>query len=464
MINQPFLQLPLRILLTVFATFTILRAGLLISNWDQFSSLTVEQIIWAFVYGLRFDASTIAVTLGLPMLLLFVPQRFFSRKKWISLFLIVIYVLYISLILTVVSDSVYFSYLQRHIGSEITLALDDPELLKDMILGDYAWAVVLFLALSLLGAKLWYRAFSKVEFHAPDGKQFLVVLIVSIALIVVSARGGFQYKPVKMADAFAASDSTNEAYLMINGAFAFQHSLRAPKASLKKFMTDSEALSLLHRTLSSEADEFVDGNSMVRQIKTPSTTEKKPNVVLLLLESVDAEHFDAIRTQQGKEPLGLTPNLDHLAKEGLLFTNFYANGRRSIEGLAAILASVPSLPTLPFLGKGLEQNRLSFIGDLAYHQGYNTVFLQSSKRNSFHIDAIAKNSGFRTYLGAEDVTKPAEFSFPTQSDWGVWDHYTFDTAADTFKARQPFFGMIFTSTTHNPFRVPDKQWEKFSDD
>ncbi len=42
----------------------------------------------------------------------------------------------------------------------------------------------------------------------------------------------------------------------------------------------------------------------------------------------------------------------------------------------------------------------------------------------------------------------------------TWDHDTLQFSADVFKkAKEPFIGYIFTSTTHNPWRVPDQKWE-----
>ena len=131
-----------------------------------------------------------------------------------------------------------------------------------------------------------------------------------------------------------------------------------------------------------------------------------------------------------------------------------------MDGLAATLAAVPTLPGQPYIGKGLEQNRLSFLGNLAKSQGYETYFLQSSNRGSFHVDSIAAQSGFDNYYGAEDVP-PTHTDAGKPSEWGVWDHDTLQFAADVFaNAQQPFIGYIFTSTTHNPWRVPHQRWEK----
>jgi len=158
-------------------------------------------------------------------------------------------------------------------------------------------------------------------------------------------------------------------------------------------------------------------------------------------------------------PLGATPNFDTLARTGRLYSRFYANGQRSIQGAEAILASQPTFPGMPFLGEGIEQNRQSFMGELARSQGYETYFLQSSERGSLRFDAISARAGFGTYRGAEDIANLHEMPKPAAT-WGTWDHNTFQAAHQLFAAaRKPFLGFVFTSSTHTPWLVPDERFK-----
>ena len=183
-----------------------------------------------------------------------------------------------------------------------------------------------------------------------------------------------------------------------------------------------------------------------------------------MLESWGAIHMDMLRKQMNMLPLGVTPNFDKLSRQGRLYTNFYGNGQRSIQGAEAILAGMPSLPGMPFLGEGIEQNRLSFLGELAQAQGYETFFLQSSDRGSFRFDSIAARAGFSTYKGAEDMPELHDAPKPP-STWGTWDHNTFQEANKLFAAaHKPFLGYIFTSTTHVPWIIPDARWRKYTGD
>ncbi|MFS2021891.1 sulfatase-like hydrolase/transferase, partial [Massilia sp. CT11-108] len=60
-------------------------------------------------------------------------------------------------------------------------------------------------------------------------------------------------------------------------------------------------------------------------------TENKMNVVLISVESLSAEFLGSFGNTQG-----ITPELDALVKSGILFTNLYASGTRTVRGLEAL--------------------------------------------------------------------------------------------------------------------------------
>ncbi|MBI4746485.1 MAG: sulfatase-like hydrolase/transferase, partial [Deltaproteobacteria bacterium] len=108
--------------------------------------------------------------------------------------------------------------------------------------------------------------------------------------------------------------------------------------------------------------------------------------MLMLMESWSPFYIDSF----GNNNFGVTPNFDRLANNGLQFTNFYAVGQRSIEGIQASLTGVPLLIGLPNLGLGLEASNFPKIGNILREKGYETIFMQSSRRRSFRVDAIAR--------------------------------------------------------------------------
>jgi len=105
-----------------------------------------------------------------------------------------------------------------------------------------------------------------------------------------------------------------------------------------------------------------------------------------LLESWTPEYIDSFSDKN----FAVTPNFDSIANNGLKFTNFYANGDRSIYGLTATLLGIPQILGIPYLGTGLEVYNIFRIGKIFDEMGYRTIFAQTSSSGSYRVDAIAK--------------------------------------------------------------------------
>src|SRR5690554_3369390 len=112
--------------------------------------------------------------------------------------------------------------------------------------------------------------------------------------------------------------------------------------------------------------------------------------------------------------------MDELITKSRVWTNTFAAGQRSIEGVQAILASIPLLEGRQTLGWGLEQNRLTTLAKEADNIGYDTVMMQTSSRRSFHMDAIASLVGFNQYYGMEDF--PMLRDYPVSMPAFGWDY------------------------------------------
>ena len=143
-----------------------------------------------------------------------------------------------------------------------------------------------------------------------------------------------------------------------------------------------------------------------------------------------------------------------MANQGLKFTQFYANGQRSVEGIQATLTGIPSIIGLPTIGVGILAT-YSKLGELAQQNGYTTIFVESLKRRSFRLDAIAGSAGFKEFYGMEDIPLLLNYPDPKAARWG-WDYETYMKAAERMeKVKKPFLTYIVTGTTHTPYpRLP----------
>jgi phosphoglycerol transferase MdoB-like AlkP superfamily enzyme len=274
----------------------------------------------------------------------------------------------------------------------------------------------------------------------------------------VAIRGGVMYRPIAVGDAFFSNQVT-QGYLVLNGPFSITRAFASPSLNPVQLMSDESATQRVRSLLGQSSAEDISP----LEFDSPALVSKQvqPNVVILLLESWGALQVDAMREQMQLPKLGATPNFDKLAQGGRLFTNFYATGQRSIVGLSTLMTGLPVLPGMPAMGDGMEQFSINFIGDVAKSKGYQTLFMQSSDRLSLRLNAISGRAGFDSYLGAEDMPELHDAKKPS-GVWGTWDHNTLQEANKQFASmKRPFFGFVFTSTTHSPWFTPGHQWDKF---
>lgn len=453
----------LLIFVACMVPFTLIRLVLFVLYHDDFRSLGALQVIEAFAVGLRFDASIVAMVVGIPLLvMLMLPFRWSHHVYWQRLWGWFIFITLLLMIFMMVADTIYFGTVHRHVGAEIGTIHSDMASITTLALSQYSGALFLFSLIIVAGAFFWRY----LTHHIPAAPNRiwprLVSILIGFLLLAILGRGGISGKPISVGEAFF-SNSLGQGYLALNGAFAIARALNDSTPPPKTFMPQTLAIELTHNYLAGKGTPFYNPDFPLYQYAQNRSQANKLNVVVIMLESWGAIHIDSMRKQMNLAPLGVTPNFDSLAQQGRLYTRFYANGQRSIQGAAAVLAGIPTFPGLPFLGEGQEQNRQTFLGELAQSQGYETIFLQSSDRNSLRFEAIAARAGFATYLANEDIPELHEHK-KAASTWGTWDHNTLQEANKRFvTARKPFLGYIFTSTSHTPWLIPDNRWKKYPD-
>lgn len=448
------------IILVALACFSVARLALWVDFHSDFEGLTSWQLVQAFVVGLRFDLSILAVALFVPLLMLLVaPVSDTPVARWWHHGAIwLAYIVCVGLVVLMIADHLYFEDTHRHVGAEIKAISEDWVSLLNLAWRQYAVVTLLLLLALMASAKAWQWRFSRPVRRVTSLPSRVAVIALFVCVSFVAARGGVLYRPISVSDAFFSNQVT-QGYLVLNGPYSIARAWLAPSLAPANVMPLAQAQQRVTQLFRDSFHTYSTGLNF-QAVHTPAA-QPRPNVVILLLESWGATQVDAMRQQAHLPKLGATPNFDQLAQSGRLFTHFYASGQRSIVGLSTLMTGLPVLPGMPAMGDGLEQLPINFMGDIAQSQGYQTFFIQSSERMSLKLNALSARAGFQTYLGAEDMPEQHAVAKPS-GVWGTWDHNTLQEANKQFaQAKQPFLGMVFTSTTHGPWLTPDARWDKF---
>src|SRR5437016_12333736 len=149
-------------------------------------------------------------------------------------------------------------------------------------------------------------------------------------------------------------------------------------------------------------------NSLQRSV-TGDPSRPRLNVVIFLEESFGSEFWGCLgRTNS------LTPEMDRLAaEEGILFTNIYASGNRTVRGFEGVLSSFPPLPGDSIVKRDRSQN-VETIARVLKRDGYETVFLYWGRGFFDGMRSFALNNGYDRFI------EQKHFAHPTfKTGWGV---------------------------------------------
>ncbi|MDK2972465.1 MAG: hypothetical protein PWP23_2220 [Candidatus Sumerlaeota bacterium] len=195
--------------------------------------------------------------------------------------------------------------------------------------------------------------------------------------------------------------------------------------------------------------EFVSGgvNPLDRVVTTPAAL-RRPNVVIVLMESHAASYIGALGSTKG-----VTPYFDALAKEGLLFTRMYANGDRTARGIEAVLSSFPPLPGMSTLKRAGAHGRMFTVASGLKREGYQTRFYYGGDAAYDNVRGFVLSCGFDSVCEQRDIANP---SF--QTSWGVCDEDLYDRLLADLAA-QPAdaasLSFFLTISNHRPYTWPE---------
>lgn len=175
------------------------------------------------------------------------------------------------------------------------------------------------------------------------------------------------------------------------------------------------------------------------------------NVVLLIEESLGSEFWGVLH--KSSKP-SLTPRMDEVARSGgLLFTNVYADGNRTVRGLEAVLCSIPPLPGDSVVVRDRSE-KVETLARVLGRDGYSTSFIYGGRGLFDGMRGFMLRNGFDRFIERSDFD---EVTFETV--WGVCNEDLYDRVLAEARARHeegnPFLITSLSVSNHKPFTYPE---------
>ncbi|HEU4717962.1 MAG TPA: LTA synthase family protein, partial [Bacteroidia bacterium] len=304
-----------------------------------------------------------------------------------------------------------------------------------------SWKQLIFgiLVTGILSALIYvfYKKFISPR-KPPEPRPFYFTAIYSLALpvlLAIGVRGGLQPIPIQVSDAYYSRfnvlnlASVNSTFNLFSSCI---ENIHADKAYT--FMPSPEA-----------AKVFSEMNAVTKDTTLHVLTTDKPNVVLVVLESWSA---DLVKSCGGYD--SITPEFEKLASQGILFTNCYASGSLSDQGMAAVFSAFPAQPKTSVITQPTKYVHLPCINNSFRQAGYKTSFMFGGQLSYGNIRAYMYYNNFDRIIEGKDFDP----SVP-QGRLGAADQYLFSRQLQELsKEQQPFFAAMFTLSTHGPFDFP----------
>ncbi|MBF0350772.1 MAG: LTA synthase family protein [SAR324 cluster bacterium] len=283
--------------------------------------------------------------------------------------------------------------------------------------------------------------------------QRLVLLVV----LAIGARGGLQSKPLSQSMAFQ-NEPLPLGHLTLSAPFTVMEQMTMDRIHKLAWLSEDDSLKIARNLVKNHKTNeiFLDKeHAFYRISQQEHTTGQKPlNVVVIMLESWTARYMASFGG-----PVASTPNFDSLCKKGQVFDQFYANGSRSIIGIASVLASIPGFTDAQVIMGAFTQNTMTSFPQILEQNGYQTLFLHGGFEGSLGIHDFARKLGYDKVIAKENFENPDN---KWDGLWGIWDHFQFERFKQELDSLQePFHGAIFTSSSHQPFHLPDPEFSVF---
>ena len=392
-----------------------------------------------FFTALWFDMITVSLFF-IPYYTLFLLPIDLRENKYYRLFFKLLFHAINTLLIALnLMDVEYFKYTSKRstfdLFSLVSTGSDMKQLFTTFV-RDF-WFLILFLTILVVASEWLYRKTIKPRKRERNFlKSNALAFVIAIPIFILIGRGGFGLKPVGIIEATKYCKPENTAFIL-------------PTAFTMVKTIDQGSLKLI---------EYYPGNgdekyfNPIKESKAQNILPDSTNVMVIMLESFGTEFIGAYSGEEG-----YTPFFDSIIANSLMFNYAFANGKKSIEAVPAVVASMPTFMDNPYISSPYGDNKINTLPNILRKYGYSSAFYHGATNGSMRFDGFAAICGYDEYLGRHEYNNDDHFD----ETWGILDEYFNPwTAKKMSELKEPFFSTLFTLSSHHPYFIPKHMMNK----
>ena len=424
---------------TVLLIFILQKPLFMLYNGSIEKGFGFADYMQVMVHGASLDAATAGYLTAFPFLLVLISIWF--RKFPLKKILYRYYILAAALISIIfVVDMALYTFWGFKLDASVFLYIDSPkEALASVSVGFILLRVLAILLLIALNSWVLLKITPSVLTATRKRIAGTAGMLLLGGVLFIIIRGGVTESTSNIGQVYFS----NEPFLnhsAVNPDFSLLSSMGKSQDFASEFnFFDEEKRAALFDGLYPTTD----GDSIIQVLNT-----KRPNILIILMEGFGGAFV---------EPLGglpdVTPHFNRLSKEGVFFTNCYANSFRTDRGTVCTFSGYLGLPTASVMKIPAKSRTLPAIAEGLSKAGYKTDFLYGGDINFTNMKSYLLSTGYQR------LTANTDFSLAEQTSnaWGVNDDITFEYLYNQLRNRKeegPWHTAFLTLSSHEPFEVP----------
>ncbi len=215
-------------------------------------------------------------------------------------------------------------------------------------------------------------------------------------------------------------------------------------------LPSDEAFRVVRREIARDRSVTMGDNprDILRVVRNPGS-EQRPNVIQITVESLSADFLSIFNRASH-----LTPNLEEIAAQSLVFDNFYATGTRTDRGMEALTLAVPPTPGRSIVKRPRNENMFT-LGSVFRAKGYDTAFIYGGFGYFDNMNYFFGHNGYRVI----DRNSVAKEDITFANVWGACDEdlfrWTMREADASAATGRPFHYFVMTTSNHRPYTFPE---------